>query len=250
MTDDQIEAVFAHEMGHVVHRHMAWFVVFFVVTSVAMSGVIQALDGLFGLDPQRGPAWAQPVMVAGWFFWVLLLFGFLSRRFERQADVYAARTMQATVDAGGPAVAQLSPTAAGGDAAFVVHPPASAMAASDASVPARDPIPASRSHVGPYGATLFASALQRVAVINNIPLEPRTRWEGGVRRRVEFVLERVGDLAHNWLHGSIFGRMQYLQRLSVDAAHTRRFDRFMGRLYLALLFLLFASLTFVAAQRV
>ena len=30
MTDEQIEAVFAHEMGHVVHRHMAWFVLFFV----------------------------------------------------------------------------------------------------------------------------------------------------------------------------------------------------------------------------
>ena len=26
MDDEQIEAVFAHEVGHVVHRHMAWYV--------------------------------------------------------------------------------------------------------------------------------------------------------------------------------------------------------------------------------
>ena len=31
MTDEQIEAVFAHELGHIVHRHMAWLVVFIVV---------------------------------------------------------------------------------------------------------------------------------------------------------------------------------------------------------------------------
>lgn len=258
MTDDQIEAVFAHEMGHVVHRHMAWFVVFFIVLTVAMAA-FGDWAGRMGLVSGEGPAWMEPVGIAGAFFWVLLLFGFLSRRFERQADVYAARTMQAKVDAGGPAVAQLSPAAAGGHAALVVHPPALAAVTTatttttsgvDGAPAARDPIPAGRSHVGPYGATLFASALQRVAVINNIPLEPRTRWRGGLRQRVEFVLERAGDLAHNWLHGSIFGRMQYLQRLSVDASRTRRFDRFMFRLYLALLFLLFASLTFVAAQQV
>ena len=29
MTESQIEAVFAHELGHIVHRHMAWYIVFF-----------------------------------------------------------------------------------------------------------------------------------------------------------------------------------------------------------------------------
>src|SRR5438876_1847327 len=31
MSDEQIEAVFAHELGHIVHNHMAWFVVFFAI---------------------------------------------------------------------------------------------------------------------------------------------------------------------------------------------------------------------------
>ena len=30
MDDEQIEAVFAHEIGHVVHRHMVWYVIFFL----------------------------------------------------------------------------------------------------------------------------------------------------------------------------------------------------------------------------
>src|SRR5829696_9781819 len=30
MDDEQIEAVFAHEVGHVVHRHMSWYVIFFL----------------------------------------------------------------------------------------------------------------------------------------------------------------------------------------------------------------------------
>jgi STE24 endopeptidase len=249
MTDDQIEAVFAHEMGHVVHRHMAWFVVFFVILSLGLAGLTGWAQGLGAV--QHLPPWAEPLVAAGMFFTVLLLFGFLSRRFERQADVYAARLMQEKQHAG-PAVAPPAPGGGGGSAAgraLAAIPP---VGAADAPAPGGlgagvrdDPATAlARSHVGPYGATLFGSALQRVAVINNIPLGPRTRWQGGPRKRIEFVLERVGDLAHNWLHGSIASRARYLHRLSADAALTHRFDRLMLHLYLTLLFLLFASIAF------
>ena len=245
MTDDQIEAVFAHEMGHVVHRHMAWFVVFFVVVWLGLAGATTWAQGVW--PTQDLPAWTEPIIAAGVFFAVLLVFGFLSRRFERQADVYAARLMQAKQNAAGTPVAQFGGAAA---SALVVPPPAAAASGSPATAAAaRDDAATALagSHVGSYGATLFGSALQRVAVINNIPLGPRTRWHGGLRKRVEFVLERVGDLAHNWLHGSIAARAQYLHRLSADAALTHRFDRFMLRLYFTLLFLLFASVTFAYA---
>ena len=33
MTDLQIQAVFAHELGHVKHRHLAWFAMFFLTVS-------------------------------------------------------------------------------------------------------------------------------------------------------------------------------------------------------------------------
>src|SRR5688500_15520392 len=105
----------------------------------------------------------KPLVVAGAYFWVLMLFGFISRRFERQADVYAARTMQQQrADA---AAAAPLPTADG-----------TVTVALDALARADEALAHRRSHVGAFGATLFASALQRVAVINNMPTGPRARW--------------------------------------------------------------------------
>jgi STE24 endopeptidase len=209
MTDDQIEAVFAHEMGHVVHRHMPWFVVFFITIMVALEGGAEWLDKMGFLSDL--PEWTKPIIVSAGFCWVLLLFGFLSRRFERQADVFAARTMQS------------------------MQP----------GVPAET----SRSHVGEYGSKLFASALQRVAAINNMPTGSYRRWEGGVRKRFAFLMERASDLAHHWLHGSIKERQNYLKRISTNPAQTFRFDRFMLNLSLTLLFLLAASSAFLWSVR-
>jgi STE24 endopeptidase len=102
------------------------------------------------------------------FLWA---FGFVSRRFERQADVFAARVMEREGGSG-----------EGGSGG--------------------------RGRVGKHGATLFASALERVAVVNNIP---------------------VG--AWSWCHGSIGTRMKFLEGMSGDAERTPRFDRGMRWLY-------------------
>jgi hypothetical protein len=71
---------------------------------------------------------------------------------------------------------------------------------------------------GAYGATLFASALERVAVVNNIPIASRS-----------------------WCHGSIAKRMAYLRHLSNDPGHTHRFDRVMRRLYWGLILALLVT---------
>jgi Zn-dependent protease with chaperone function len=188
---------------------MPWFVVFFITIMVSMQGAAEWLDkmGFVGEMPE----WMKPILVSGGFFWVLLLFGFLSRRFERQADVFAARTMQ-----------DKQPGAA---------------------------TEASRSYVGEYGAKLFASALQRVAAINNMPTGSYRRWEGGLRKRLAFLMERTSDLAHHWLHGSIQDRQNYLQRISASPRQTLRFDRFMLHLSFTLLFLLAASTAFLWSVR-
>ncbi len=221
MTDEQIEAVFAHEMGHVVHRHMAWFVLFFATIMTSMNGAIVWLQQH---DVARQlPEWSQPILVAGGFFWVLGLFGFLSRRFERQADVYAARTMQKRHAER--AAAMIS----------VASLPGNAIAASD------------RAHVGAYGAMVFASALERVAVVNNMPTGTHGRWEGNLRQRLRFLFEQTTDLMGNWLHGSIQDRQAYIRRLSEEPSLTHRFDRFMSRLYSTLVFLLAASIAFCVA---
>ena len=80
-----------------------------------------------------------------------------------------------------------------------------------------------------------------VAVINNMPLGPRGRWEGGPLRRLAYVLECVGDATTNWLHGSIAQRMRALHGMSSDPSHTHRFDRRMARLYVTLIVALVLS---------
>jgi STE24 endopeptidase len=247
MDDEQIEAVFAHEVGHVMHRHMAWFVVFFIVFFAGMA----AIESVFGSVADHvieqfklSPEVLGPVTVFGLAGAFLLLFGFLSRRFERQADVYAARTIEA---ARGPADGL---AAASGPVGVVMNAEGGVVA---------PPPPVIRlnpqyAHVGRYGATLFASALHRVAIINNMPVSSdrdrrrRLGLAGGgggrrrtLRRRVGLLIDGAADAMQNWLHGSISGRMEYLRGLSADPSLTCRFDRFMLRLYCGLLFALFVS---------
>ena len=235
MDDEQIEAVFAHEVGHVVHRHMAWYIVIFLIFFLGASVVDQFL-------PKQLPAWAgvpqaalDVLMLLGGLVAFLFYFGFLSRRFERQADVYAARTIEAHARE---AAAKRSAAPLG---TFPAAPAAPAALAAG-------PDFAHQSHVGEYGATVFASALHRVALMNNIPLGPRRRPRRGLVRRMSHALDGFVESLHNWLHGSIHHRMAYLRGLSTDPAATFRFDRFMLGLYCTLLFALFACAAFVVAS--
>ncbi len=202
MTDRQIEAVFAHEVGHVVHRHMAWYLILFVTFLVALSvpGPGELLEGLMGLFAisDRATEYIAPFIAIGGF---LLVFGYLSRRFERQADVFAARTLQS----------EFQPT---DQLLNLLDAPASTSGA------------AASSHVGEYGATIFTSALHRVALINNIPVAGR-----------------------NWTHGSIADRMRHLRDLSADPARTRRFDRAMIGIYATVLLIFFACSFWTVAAR-
>jgi STE24 endopeptidase len=174
MTDKQIEAVFAHELGHVKHRHMTWYVVLFATMMLLLAG-----PGQFVLDQvirMNRLGWLSPDVISGLGTLVgigvfLMVFGFLSRWFERQADVFAARIMEQE---------QGSNVLALG-------------------------LEGSASYVGKYGATTFASALHRVAAVNNIPVAAR-----------------------NFTHGSIADRVHYLQTLSSDPTRTMQFDRWMS----------------------
>src|SRR5205814_5592495 len=105
----------------------------------------------------------------------VVAFGYVSRRFERQADVFAARTLER----------QLTPLTS--DNAVIAVTPRSA--------------PRARSHVGPLGASIFASALERVALINNMPIGARPPVEGTFVQRLVGWAEQFADLANNWLHG-------------------------------------------------
>lgn len=205
MTDEQIEAVFAHEIGHVKHWHMGWYAVIVATAMTLLFASGQILDLLARHWPNLETMLSNEtlgtfiaLLTVGTFFFV---FGALSRRFERQADVYAARTMQRYVP----------------------------MQMALATVPERS------SYVGQQGADLFIDALHRVAVINNIPLEPARPVRRGFFAPLSRLITQIADNANNYFHGSIYSRMAYLRALSADPSLTARFDRSMFALYACIL---------------
>lgn len=87
----EVEAVMAHELAHVKHRHMFWMLAAAIGLAGALElGTYAALDVWLG----RGvpAAWWQVAIIAGpaLLAWVLG-FGWVSRRAERQADTFATQ---------------------------------------------------------------------------------------------------------------------------------------------------------------
>lgn len=145
MPDEQIEAVFAHELGHIVHRHIPWYVAFIFAASVLLDGLFPLFTSLerrfhFSLYA----SFTSPLLSLAI---LLLAFGYLSRWSERQADIYAARSL-------GP-----SPEA----------PP---------SQPLSTP-------VLPHGAQTFSTALHTVARLNHIPLSSWGYLHGSLATRID-----------------------------------------------------------------
>jgi STE24 endopeptidase len=92
MTDYQIEAVFAHEIGHVKHWHMGWYSVLIATLVLLCFGPGQVIE-----DRLHQSIRSEWLVGTGYFAAIggfFLVFGYLSRWFERQADVFAARTIE------------------------------------------------------------------------------------------------------------------------------------------------------------
>jgi Zn-dependent protease with chaperone function len=101
---DEVEAVFGHEAGHVKHHHMEFYVAFVVASLVALDAVRQLLEELLLraadqipsglLEGLRSVEWLAPVAIVGVLAgYIFVVFGYLSRRCERQADIFGCRTV-------------------------------------------------------------------------------------------------------------------------------------------------------------
>ena len=86
MPSEQVEAVFAHEVGHVVHRHIAWYIAFWVAMLLWLDVIAQHLVDVLKFDPATVDWSVSLFGLAA----IIVAFGWLSRGFERQADAFAA----------------------------------------------------------------------------------------------------------------------------------------------------------------
>lgn len=211
MSDEHIEAVFAHEVGHVVHKHLWWYLLFAAIAMLFMAGPGDQLlnllrDWYVNTRNNSSDSWdfiEGLISTVVFFSAFILAFGYLSPAFERQADVYAARTIQKdfTVrkSSENPILEYASASTNSATPILITSPQHNA-----AEINYDTP----ENHVGEYGAGVFTGALHQVAIINHIPIKQR-----------------------NLSHGSIDYRIRALIAMSADADHTARFDRRMRRLY-------------------
>ncbi len=192
-TPDEVEAVFGHEVGHVKHQHMLYYLGF-LLGSVFILGTLAQLtdrlatvylkdtsarDWMAGLAGklhlgEHGYLALVPLVVL-LLSYIFVVFGFLSRRCERQADVFGCRAVSCVLG-----------DCAGHDA--------------DAALADRG------SGLCPTGIRTFIRALEKVAAVN------------GISR------DRPGFL-QSWQHSTIARRVEFLQRVLADPAVEAHFQR-------------------------
>jgi Zn-dependent protease with chaperone function len=99
MSRRQVEAVMAHEIGHIRRHHMPWLLASLLAVIVAVVFPLYGVQlGLAAAATASGriPEWmnaAATGVVAAGAAAVFAVFGWVSRRFERQADTFAVRHM-------------------------------------------------------------------------------------------------------------------------------------------------------------
>lgn len=201
LTPDEVEAVFGHEMGHAKHHHMLLYLGFLAV-SVMLLGVVWSWVAavVFKLpSDQVDTTLASVPLVTMLGAYIFVVFGFLSRRCERQADVFGCRA----VSCGRPDCEGHDDTTplSGGGAAPRPHGLRRVL-----DVFVRPVQPLRGTSLCPTGIRTFIEALEKVARIN------------GISR------DRPGWLS-SWQHSTIARRVQFLQDVLANRGLERRFQR-------------------------
>jgi Zn-dependent protease with chaperone function len=199
---EELDAVFGHEIGHARHGHL-WLYAAFLTLSLSTlaalmmflgqqakaAGVLEHPEYREWLD--RNASWLSllPVVpvavVAGYLF---VVFGALSRRCERQADVFGCK-----------AVSCGDPGCAGHDEATVFPPGGDCLC--------------------PTGIRVFARALARVGDLNGVDVDLRAP-------RTPLALARgAWAWVRAWQHAPMPRRIAYLVGLIDNPGAERRFQR-------------------------
>lgn len=173
MSDKQVEAVFGHEAGHVRHKHIQFFLLFALASMLIASGAMELVyrssmtpEGVERLSPALIQAMGLGLIVLIW----AVGFGFVSRRFERQADLFGAQCV----------------TPARSDDC---HLPCSVHRDAEGDAGAV----AGGERLCATGARTFVTALDRVAALNGIPLEEPSWRHSSIASRMEHLSALSAD---------------------------------------------------------
>lgn len=189
LTVDELEAVLGHEIGHVKHRHLILYVLFVGLSLAVLGGLVNWADRSLPVESwlraflEGLGEWGTLVSMVIAATYVLFAFGFVSRRCEREADLFGCRAVSCgRPDCNGHAHQILL-----GDVT-------------------------TQTPICPTGIRTFVSALERVAVSNGISRDKPgwlSSWQhGSIARRVAFLERTLVDptLEHRFRH-----RMQWFK---------------------------------------
>jgi Zn-dependent protease with chaperone function len=171
LTPDEVEAVFGHEIGHVKHHHMLYYLAFLLGSLFLVGGLLFGLLAPylpFGMHPNKISPPQALLLVTTLGTYIFTVFGFLSRRCERQADVYGCRAVSCARPGccGHTQFTELAPRGRG---------------------------------LCPTGIRTFIEALEKVARLNGISRDNPgwlSSWQHStIARRVEFLQDVLRDPA-------------------------------------------------------
>jgi len=154
-SDEQIEAVFGHEAGHIKHHHIM-FLILFIAGFGSTTTLFVELIGHYLANDAKGST-TQSIAAEGLMYgfalaliacWIIS-FGWVSRRFEWQADIHGALAV-----------------------------------AKESNTPRR---------LSGSGAAIMSAALLRIASLNGIPIEARSWRHSSIANRMAFLHQLAAE---------------------------------------------------------
>jgi STE24 endopeptidase len=206
LNQEELDAVFGHELGHAKHRHLPYYAAFFMVSSVAGVSIyvmiLTILEQWRVIDIKDIQPYLQLPPVGILALHVFIVFGFLSRVCERQADVAGCRAGSC------------------GNRNCTGHTSETVL------VPNAPPCPT--------GVQAMIRALERIVVLNDMNAPERKGW----RKQ----LSTLWTWMKAWQHGPVKSRMEYLYLLRDKPEMAAQHDRYSFYLRWALMVLLVTAI--------
>lgn len=160
----QLEAVVAHEVAHVRNRHLIWLGVCVIGSVTAVGWVFAVIIWLTHADARYTHFSIEGVGIIISLATAIFVFGWVSRRFEWQADAFAAKHMSQEQ----PEYARSHPDS---PAALITHDPA---------------------NVSDWSANVMIVTLQRVAQLNGVSPRKFSFRHGSIAERQRRLAGLVG----------------------------------------------------------